>query len=76
MVLIKTMSRSLKGMPPYHVTTIALEVKFKANSQCSVGVKFVESGIRVPGSDLDLPFPGCVSLGKLPNLSVPQFSHL
>ena len=45
------------------VTVRGLEVNFKANCQYNVGVKFIESGIRVLGLGRDLPFPNCVSLG-------------
>ena len=58
------------------MTIIGLQVKVKANCQYNVGVKFVESGVRSFGLNLDLPFTGSVSLAKLLNISVPQFLHL
>lgn len=53
-----------------------LEVRSKVNRRYSAGVEFAESGVRVSDLNLDLPFTGCVSLGKLLNLSAPQFPHL
>lgn len=38
---------------------------------CSTAVMFVASGARMLGSELVLPLPSCVTLGKLLNFSLP-----